>query len=197
MTEGTSMPPRFDPTQARLTGAAMLIHGLPELPDVLTRDMTVPVAFWEAVSCAAVLFLHYIRDPFDDTRRPFAVVGTYARDGAGWSAHSHWLGHGWNHDLVANPDALPDLDGQMITGGGSGVFSDQPAPGHPAAVATGHVAPAVTGLALIQDGREDRRELQSYFGAWVICTEQWAPYQVNALDKTGAVIGSVDGPPRL
>jgi hypothetical protein len=26
-----------------------------------------------------------------------------------------------------------------------------------------------------------------------VCLEQWSPYQVKALDKTGAVIGSIQG----
>ena len=39
---------------------------------------------------------------------------------------------------------------------------EQPPPGYPAAVVTGRVGPAVTQIALIQDGHEDRRPLQSY-----------------------------------
>jgi hypothetical protein len=32
---------------------------------------------------------------------------------------------------------------------------------------------------------------------WVVCLEQWSPYQINALDHAGAVIGSTQGPPTL
>lgn len=40
-------------------------------------------------------------------------------------------------------------------------------------------------------GHEDRRRLESHFGAWVICTEQTSPFQVTALDENGAVLGSI------
>jgi hypothetical protein len=88
---------------------------------------------------------------------------------------------------------------QIFQGRGrsSGTFTDQPRPGHPAYVVTGRVSAAVTAITLIQDGSEDRRDLHSYFGALVICTEHPSPYQINALDTTGAIIGSIDGPPRF
>jgi hypothetical protein len=38
-------------------------------------------------------------------------------------------------------------------------------------------------IALIRDGREDRRRLESHSGAWVFCTEQTSPFQVTALDE--------------
>lgn len=85
----------------------------------------------------------------------------------------------------------------MIAGGGSGVFTDQPPTGHSAYVVTGRVSAAVTAIAVIQDGHEDRRDRHSHFGALVICTEQPVPFQVNALNSAGAVIGSIDGPPRF
>jgi hypothetical protein len=42
-----------------------------------------------------------------------------------------------------------------------------------------------------QDGQEDRRALESHFGAWVVCTEQPTPFVVTALDANGSVLGSV------
>ena len=54
------------------------------------------------------------------------------------------------------------------------------------------VGPAVTQLALIHDGCEDRRPLESHFGAWVVCTEQASPFQVSALDASGAVLASIE-----
>jgi hypothetical protein len=56
----------------------------------------------------------------------------------------------------------------------------------------GRVGPAVTQLALIHDGCEDRRPLESHFGAWVVCTEQASPFQVSALDASGAVLASIE-----
>lgn len=55
----------------------------------------------------------------------------------------------------------------------------------------------MTYLALVQDGREERRELQSHFGAWIVCTEKWSPYQINALGETGTVVGCITGPPQI
>jgi len=39
----------------------------------------------------------------------------------------------------------------------------------------GTAALAVRQIALIQDGHEDRRPLDSHFGAWVVCTENAPP----------------------
>lgn len=64
-------------------------------------------------------------------------------------------------------------------------------------IRAGRVSPEVTALAVIQDGREDRRPLRSHFGAWVVFLEQWSPYEINAVDHAGAVIGSTQGPPTL
>jgi hypothetical protein len=55
----------------------------------------------------------------------------------------------------------------------------------------GRVAPEVKQIALIQDGQEDRRALESHFGAWVVCTEQPTPFVVTALAEDGSVLGSV------
>ena len=115
-----------------------------------------------------------------------ALMATYARDGDGWS-----------HDPITDPGGTADLGGRSIAGGGSGTFTDRPLPGHPAYVVTGRVSAAATAIAVIQDGHEDRRDLHSHFGALVICTEQPVPYQINALNSAGAVIGSIDGPPRF
>jgi len=56
----------------------------------------------------------------------------------------------------------------------------------------GQVGLAVTQMALIRDGHEDCRPLESHFGAWVVCTEQASPFQVAALDKNGTVLASIE-----
>ena len=65
------------------------------------------------------------------------------------------------------------------------------AAGRLAAIWHGTAASAVRQIALIQDGHEDRRPLNSHFGAWVICTEHSAPCNVAALDQDDAVLGSI------
>ncbi len=196
MNEESGLPPQFDPARARLTGVDVLRDGLPPLPEVLTRQMSVPVAFWTAEHSAVVLFLHYLPDP-DGGEHPMALMGTFTREGAGWRAHRHWHGGMWSHDPIADPGGTADLGGLQIAGGGDGAFTDQPQPGHSAYVVTGRVSGAVTAITVIQDGHEDRRDLLSHFGALVICTEQPSPYQIDALDATGTIIGSIQGPPRL
>jgi hypothetical protein len=66
-----------------------------------------------------------------------------------------------------------------VTGGGTGTS------------AHGRVAPAVTHLALIQDGREDVRRLESHFGAWVICVDQPSPFHVEGRDADGNVLARI------
>lgn len=189
------LPSQFDPRWKVQTGVAVLDRGLPALPDALDYTMSVPVASWAAAGCAVVVFLEFSRDP-DGVPRPGAKLMTFARDGDRWSAHRWFGGVGWSHDPVVDPGYMRDLGGRMMTESG-GSFTDSPAPGHPAAVVVGRVAPAVKHIALIQDGREDRRALRSYFGAWVVCTEHWSPYQIDAIDDNGTVLDSLHGPPRL
>jgi hypothetical protein len=200
VSDDSGLPPHLDPKHQKRTGIEVLGHGLPALPDVLTHQMSVPVAFWKAATCAVVLFLKYSRAHFpgddDVTVHPSVTMGTFYRDADQWTAHRWWGGTGWSHDPVANPGSLRDLGGQVIAGG-SGSHHPNPPPGFPASVITGRVSPAVTHLALVQNDREERRRLRSHFGAWVVCTEKWSPYQINALDETGAVLGCITGPPRI
>ncbi|MGH3069100.1 MAG: hypothetical protein ACRDMI_11020, partial [Streptosporangiaceae bacterium] len=163
------MPSEFDPRQKARTGLAVLEYGLPVLPDVLDYSMSVPVAFWAVSGYAVVVFLEFSVHP-GEVPHPVAKLKTFAGEGDGWSAHRWSGGVGWAHDPIARPGGVRDLGGRMIAGGG-GSFTDRPAPGYPAAVVAGRVAPAVKDIALVQDGREDRRVLRSYFGAWVVCTE--------------------------
>lgn len=179
-------------------GAEVLAGGLPALPEVLTYQMSVPVAYWKASRSAVVLFLHFRGRDFGlppagaapGEVTPMAMMVTFSLDQERWTADPMWAGTGWPHDPIADPGSLRDLDGRAIAGGG-GEFSDQPGPHYPAAIATGRAAPAVKQIVLIQDGREDRRRLESHFGAWVICTEQTSPFQVTALDENGVVLETI------
>jgi hypothetical protein len=193
MSDENGLPQQFNPRKTALAGIDVLDHGLPALPDVLTRQMSVPVAFWKATNCAVVLFLQY-SDHADGNHHPLVMMGTFYLESDRWAAHEYWTGKGWAHDPIAEPGGLRDFDGRVIVEGG-GSFTRSPRPKFAAIVVTGRVSPAVTSLALVQNGQEDRRELHSHFGAWVVCTELWSPYEINALDETAAVIGSIAGPP--
>lgn len=182
------LPPGLDPRNVQQTGIAVLDHGLPELPDVLTYQMAVPVAYWTEQHCAVVLFLHFSRDGRE--RWPLAVMATFTRDQGSWQADTHWMGTGWGNDPIANPGDLREMDGQAMTVSG-GSRADTPEPGQMATVWHGRAAPAVRQIALLQDGHEDRRPLDSHFGAWVVCTENPSPFHVTALDQNGSILADI------
>jgi predicted negative regulator of RcsB-dependent stress response len=177
-----ALPPQFDPRNMMRTGVEVLSHGLPELPEQLSYLMAIPVAYWTAPHSAVVLFLEFERE--GRQHRPSVLHVTYSRDDEGWSPHRHFIGMGYSHDPVASPGSLRDLGGSaMVTGGGS---DTQP---------HGRAAPAVKYIALIQDGREDLRPLESHFGAWVVSTEQRSPFQVEGRDADGNVLARISFDP--
>jgi Tetratricopeptide repeat len=181
-------PPEFDPRNMRRTGIDVLQHGLPALPQTLTHQMAIPLAYWTASQNAVVLFLTFdrARNEWDQS----AVMATFTREHGQWTAAgSHWLGTGF-HDPFADPGDLAGLAGRPIVISGSS-HSEEPAPGCLAGIWHGTAAPAVQQLALIQGGHEDRRPLHSHFGAWVVCTENPAPCTVTAFDQNDAVLGSI------
>jgi hypothetical protein len=94
-------------------------------------------------------------------------------------------------ERIARAGDVRDPDGRAIVTSGN-CWSLRPAPGEPAMVEHGRVGPAIAQIALIQDGHEDCRPLESHFGAWVVCTEQASPFQVAALDKNGTVLASIE-----
>jgi len=120
------------------------------------------------------------------------LQATYSRTGAGWTRDPYSSGTFFDHDPIARPGDMRDLGGQPMTSGGSMHLQEQPPPGYPAAVVTGRVDPAVTQIAFIQDGHEDRRPLQSHFGAWVVCAERLGPFQVAGLASDGTVLATLD-----
>jgi tetratricopeptide (TPR) repeat protein len=192
------LPPQLDPRNMARTGIDVLDHGLPALPDALSHQMAIPIAYWKADSCAVVLVLRYSRHGRGKPE-PVAVQVTYARTAAGWAPHSHCVGTSFSHDPIARPGSLYDLSGQAMTYSATS-GSGKAAPGRPAFIAVGRAAPQVKYLAVIQHGQEDRRPLDSRFGAWVICTDQPGPLQVRGIDSNGKVLASIDfsrHPPRV
>jgi hypothetical protein len=79
MSDEGGLPPHLDPIHQKRTGIEVLDHGLPALPDVLSYQMSVPVAFWKAASCSVVLFLKYSRATFpgDDAVTVEALVDAH------------------------------------------------------------------------------------------------------------------------
>ena len=155
--------------------------------------MAIPVAYWIAEQCAVVLVLRFSRHGHDEAR-PIAMQVTYSRGADGrWEPPTHIHGSGFSHDPVRSPGSTRDMDGRPMVYGSSSQAGEV-TPGHPAFIATGRAAPEVKYLAVIKDGHEDRRPLESHFGAWVVCTEQPGSFDVTGLDATGTVLASLPHP---
>lgn len=186
------LPPEFDPGNLARTGIDVLEHGLLPLPDVLSYQMAIPVAYWKAEHCGVVLVLRFLGLRPGEPQ-PVAVRAIYSRAGDGtWKppVHATIFGGGFSHDPIADPGSQRDLGGSaMVYGGGS--WGTEITPGYPAAIATGRASPEVRYLAVIKDGHEDRRPLHSHFGAWVICTEQPGPFEVAGFDESGNVLARI------
>lgn len=162
-----------------------------ELPEILTRQMAVPVAHWIAGQCAVVLFLDFTQG--NPTEQPWAVLATFARDGQSWAAHKGWCAIGWPCDPLSpvhRPYAFEDHVLQRA--GGSHARAPVP-PGDPAIVACGLAAPEVTQIEVVQDGHETRRRLDRQLDAWVVCIEMPVPYEIKALDDAGQVLDTLRG----
>lgn len=190
------LPPELNPRNMIRTGLDVLAHGLPALPEVLTDDMAIPIAYWIAGQCAVVLVLHFVRHGHDGPH-PMAMQVIYSRGEDGpWQPPTGASGGSFfSHDPVRSPGSTRDLDGNPMVRGGSSQAREA-IPGRPATIATGRAAPEVKYLAVTKDGQEDRRPLESHFGAWVVCTEQPGSFEVAGLDATGTVLASLPYPLR-
>jgi tetratricopeptide (TPR) repeat protein len=191
----SGLPPEFDPANMLRTGIDVLEHGLLPLPAVLRHEMAIPVAYWKAERCAVVLVLRFSRYGHHQPQ-PMAMQVTYSRGEEGsWEPPRRVLGGSFSHDPIRSPGSMRDMGGNPMVYGGSSQ-TDQVTRGHPAVIATGRAAPEVKYLAVIKDGHEDRRPLETHFGAWVVCTEQPGPFDVAGLDANGIVLASLPHPLR-
>lgn len=189
------LPPAFNPANMIRTGISVLEHGLLPLPEVLRPEMAIPVTYWKAGQCAVVLVLTFPRHGRNEPA-PMAMRVIYSRDDDGrWEPPTHIFGGSFSHDPIGSPESMRDMDGRPMVYGGSS-HADKVTPGRPASIATGRAAPEVKYLAVIKDGHEDRRPLESHFGAWVVCTEQPGSFEVSGLDANGAVLARLPHPLR-
>ena len=187
------LPPEFNPANMIRAGTDVLEHGLPPLPETLTYEMAIPAAYWKAEQCAVVLVLSFARHGHGQPE-PMAMQVTYSRGEDGrWVPPTHFSGGSFHHDPVRSPESTRAPDGSPMVYGSSSQAREV-TPGRPAFIATGRAAPEVKYLAVIKDGHEDRRPLESHFGAWVVCTEQPGPFEVVGRDADGTVLAVLPHP---
>lgn len=173
-----NLPDAFNPKNAKYTAIEVLETGLPALPSTLSYEMALPIAYWKAEQNAVVLILRFSR--WRDGWSPMVMSATFTRDGDSWISPGHWHGGTWSHYPIAEPQSLRDLGGRpLVTGGGS------------TKSAHGRAAPTVAEIGVIQGDQERRRPLDSYFGAWVVCTDDLAPFTVTGYDRDGTQLASI------
>jgi hypothetical protein len=194
MTSEPELRPDLDPRHTFPTGASVIHHGLPELPEVLAHQMSIPISYWTATGCAVVTFLRFRPHPVNSEIQPTATTVCYAKNGDTWTGRQGmYAGRRFAFDPVTKPGQAPDLHGRAMVYGGSSQ-TQEPEPGYPASVASGLAAPEVKYVALIQDNTEDRRKLKSHFGAWVVCTEKPGPFHVAAFNDHGVMLATLQHP---
>jgi hypothetical protein len=193
--EQGDLPAELDPLNQLRTGAKVLDSGLPELPGVLTYQMSIPVCYWTAATCGVVAFLHFRRFGDSPEAIPMTTIVSYAREADRWRPPGAGALVSWSYafDPIAQPGYARHLDGNALTYGETSQ-QDHPRPGQPACYAMGYVAPVVTYLAVLQDGHQERRTLQSRFGAWIVCTDQPGSFDVAAYDQEGSLLACLEHP---
>lgn len=178
-----------------VNGLKVLDEGLPEMPMPLTSSSVVPLAYWKNSHFGAVLFFHYSKDP-SGTMVPVVTRGVFRCEGENWKPLNHWSGSGWSHDPITNPGSLAELDGRAICDSG-GSFTNQPSVGRPAIIISGRHSPDVRDVSVIQSGLKLTALASGRWGAWIVCLDEWSPYSIEVCDENGAVLGRLQGPPRL
>jgi hypothetical protein len=190
-TEPGKLPPELDPARWSQTGTQVLEHGLPDLPARLTYEMAIPLCYWSGRCCGAVAFMFFWPDPEDGRLRPSTSVIPFSREDGRWVAPQGTAIYGWSpndgFDPIVDPDYSRHLDGNTMTYGESSP-PDSHQPGQPASTALGHVSSEVKYLAVIQDGQQDHRPLESHFGTYLVCVEEQGPFDVAAFDSKGQLL---------
>jgi hypothetical protein len=179
----------------RETGAAVIEHGLPELPEQLTHQMRIPFCSWSAGCCAVVAFMQFSPGQQPGRMEASALKMPYFRQDGRWVPvpRQGFLALSLGFDPVAGPDYGRRLDGSTIT---YCQFShgDSHEPGQPASTVLGFASPDVKYLAVTQDGQQDYRPLQSHFGAYLVCVEKPGPFDVAAFDSDGQLLETLAYP---
>jgi hypothetical protein len=176
-----------------LAGIEIIENGLPPLPNVITYEMTIPIGYWTAKESAVVVFID-----FSEVSKlgilPFATSVPYYREAGKWTVEALGVMGGFEFpfDPVAQPERAGELDGEAAVYGS--LSRVQTNGRFPVWVATGRASSQVASIALVQGGTEDRRRLDSHFGAWVVCTEVPEPFEVVVFGSSGQVLARLPHP---
>jgi len=156
------------------------------LPDVITHEsmVLIPIGYWVASESAVVVFFFFGEIPGLGVR-PFVMNIPYYKEAGKWTfeARREISGSSFPFDPVTQSERVVDLDGSHFVF--SSLSRGQTKGKAPIWVATGHASRDVRYVALVQEGSENRRRLDSHFGTWVVCTEVREPFEVVAFDSSG------------
>ncbi len=143
--------------------------------------------------CAIVLFLISLRDengnPF-----PSGFTCVYLHEDEGWES-SEWLTVGTKIDFdpFASSPSLEYTDRFAIMRTGT-TLNFEAEPGRPAIIATGRHAADVAELSFNQGDNVRTRRADGHFGIWIVCSESFAPYRIEARDSSGQVVAFLEEP---
>jgi hypothetical protein len=160
----------------------VLNHDLPDLPVVVGKAESVPVARWVGSAVAAVLHVQWTwaSDDPDDDFLASEVVCFSQVDGAWWSSGASG-GTGWPSAVLRRSDSICPAETQRF-----GVHGEVGEAGRCMAI-FGITGTAARFIEVESEGRVDRAPLESPIGAWIAC---WDP----ASAATVRILGDGDRP---
>jgi hypothetical protein len=182
MTEARTAPGSFHLQYAADWSHWCLEHGLPDAPQLLGLYESVPVARFVGPRFSAVLQVGCELDDFLGTVDLFSALTIGARTDDGWELSSEQAGGRWGAEAFARPRTLADREvwiyGWHRVGGVD----------WGAAAAFGVAGLEAATIEVIDGEGTHRREIESPFGAFVVCGDGGDEVLVRVRDTTGAVL---------
>ena len=187
------MAVRPDFQEMAQNGLTVLDAGLPALPQEWSYSVPVPLAYWKSSVCATVLFFFYFQNE-EGVIQPSEISFRYARDDTAWQIIR--ASHGWaaiTNDPISSPESLEYHEHFAIKWHASQLDSGSK-PSHPAIVAFGRHAPDVAEIRVLQGDSSQSAPAIGHFGAWIVCSERFEPFRIEALDISGRMVAYLDEP---
>ena len=173
-------------------GLTVLDAGLPALPQKWSYSAPVPLAYWKSSACATVLFFFFYFQNEKGVIQPSETPFCYTRNDTTWQIIKE--SHGFSaitDDPISSPNSLAYDEHFAIKWSGSSLDSDSQ-PRNPAIVIFGRHAPDVAEIRVLQGGSSRIAPATGHFGAWIICSERFESFRIEALDISGRVIAYLD-----